>query len=613
MKQRKSGFLVFQKGKSKKAQITIFLIVAAVILILSALVIYHSVYLRHFSGDKESGLMELKDQKTKLQFTIESCIERVTYDGLKLLGVQGGRISVSPVLRYQGTSFWYHEQVNTQPTLNTSLRELEDYIEENVPNCLRIANLERQGINYQAGDINVTVTFARENVAVDVKYPVVVSYRDSTDMLEDFYSELDVRYRQIFEMAHLIHWSIYAPSFAFSDPLKDINELNFEIDVQTDENNLIYTIVDPTKAVDGEYFVFNFAAKFNTSNLIRTVKLHDNSNIVSNEVPNIIYSVDRRAQLLIMPGTTFSKNGSSVDQITVQQHYLGEVVLENVPMNSTYSTEDDEATIDHANITWVTNYPIYQFEPTGLTFNNPQRLVLFWDEDQNPRGGELGILYSDGEDWRPLQSYADYDENFILTDIPGFSYYTIADCTRQGNKSVSSTFKIDPGGECWGTLIAIVIAMAIMVALTYGLAVYAYGLLLPSTGGFNIISAGVSVATFGTTIGAYSAAWYSIAIFVILSLVGGFYLNSRIMYTADKGTITFTPTCKQNVTITEKMDGGRGGCDVYIDGTKQNLSTSTFEAEGGVPITIHANLRGCSGMGQYFCGSCKLKCGAEYR
>jgi len=186
-------------------------------------------------------------------------------------------------------------------------------------------------------------------------------------------------------------------------------------------------------------------------------------------------------------------NDESIPEITIQQRYPENVTRENVPFQ-----ENLDDSVEYEDLTWNLSYPIYHFEPTGMRFNTPQRLVLYWDENNIPHEGNMGILFTEGDGWRPLPSKTDYENHYVYTDIPGFSEFTAADCGKQNKKSVSTSAKINPGAGCIGKLIAMIILIAIITAII----ILSAGAASPITVGMTAAAeaAAAEGATAGTVI-----------------------------------------------------------------------------------------------------------------
>jgi len=602
--------------RSRRGQISLFVIVGLLFALMIGVAVFMRFYTVRTVGEETTErALELPTETREIEAFVRQCVRQTTYDGLTLMGSQGGYSSVSPIIRFQGTAYWHQNQVNIQPTLNQTRITLEKYIEEQLSDCLNFGVFEQQGFVILHDEPIVTVSFGTERVPVDVQLDMVITRGDVRAEISTVSEEINVRWRRIFEYATLINYKQLDAQFEFSHPLDNVPLGNFDASFDTVGGVLIYTITDRTKLEHGEQFRFTFASKFESSRLLRVTKLQDNSKTVASVFPYIVYSLDRKAQLYILPGATASLHGENVDNITVQQDYNIDAVRTEVPFS-----EDENNVVTRGDLTWALSYPVYNFSPSGLRFNAPQRLVLYWDEDRVPIGSwddegvqrqGMGILYNDGSGgWRPLPSKADYNEHFVYTDIPGFSSYTPIDCSLQPEKRVTVVSELEPDGNCVASLVVTIVIVVVILAIivvtagTFGVALAATftNVLL---GLASSASAIIVAAVVGTAI-------------VGLGVIGGAYINSAQMYSAAEDTIVFTPTCDQTIEISKDTPGGSGICvpsgTAEITGPEFTQENGrTFLTKAGIPQPLQAATTKCNGGRSMWCGSCKTTCKTSYR
>ncbi len=577
----------------KKSQITIFIILGLIIFFIIVLfyMLFKNIETQEIENKVSTSANDPADFNSVENF-IKHCVEEVPIEGLIKLGMQGGYIDIPEVINYDDKSFWYVDQINIQPSLNQTLVRLKDYVEENLVICSdfdRLSNLYNMDIKYEKP--NVTIFFSRDKVYFDINYSITVSRDEYVNKLDSFSTSYDLKYREIFEMASLLLNNQLKPEFNISNPLKDIASSNFYITQERPRSDiLVYTIIPRVQLEDGRNYVFNFASKFGRSDLARSVKLHDNSRTSGVVFPYVIFSIDRMAQLFILSETRMELDGKDVEDITVRQFYPEEVVREDITIHLTVYGEDKDSERVTQDKIWETKYPIYQFEPTGLKFNNPQRLVLYWDDELLPRKGEMGIIYNNGSGWVPIPSAANYDSNFLYTDIEGFSEYTLIDCGELEKDKLTVKGVIDPGSGCFVRLIVIAAVIAVVTIMTAG----AGGVLVGS-------STSTSAFSFATTFSAMST---TVKVAILAgSLVGGAAINAAIGFGEDDNSINFVSTCKQDLTITEKLDGSEGKC---------HPDKGTYNAKAGEVIVLASKIKKCTGFSSYICGSCSLECSTEF-
>ncbi|HII68877.1 TPA: hypothetical protein HA270_03310 [Candidatus Woesearchaeota archaeon] len=605
----------------KKSQLAIFAILALLLLIMLGAMLLLTREDAALNREAElAASHDVPEEIERVEQFIQACLELEAHKGLLLLGANAGHISPPDILKAApaGRVLWFHDNINLQPALTESRLWLEAYLNESVERCADFAHFRGEGFAIQAQKPNASVAFSADTVDVSLIYPLDIAKGETSAHLEAFAASFSLRYRRIYEVASQIINRQLDPAFDRDEPLALVDSKGFDVAATPDANDLIlYTISDPTTNIRGSHYSFTFASRFSPPATVRTTRLQRNAQVNPTVFPLIVYSPDRLAQLTIAPGTTMSA-ARPPDTITSLQREEAAVVRGRVPMRS-YTvmrsgiTAPDRVTYEE--IEWPLHTPVYQFEPSGLRFNVPSRLALYWGADNPvsspaiPSGNDLlsfprplrygpwtGILYGPGIEtdddwgWRPIPSKNSPDGNFVYTDIPGFSEYAGVDCSDVPIKVVSAESKTQKQGWlCWIKLI--VVALLLIVLIVAGVA-WALGTTIAVPLGFATLE-----------LGAVGLSWTSALITALLlgGIVGGAYSQSSANYDAEPGTITFTPTCDQIIYVEKHAEGGKSSC----------MPTSgEIEAVGGQPVEVAAQIKKCSSL---FCGRCSIECAARYR
>lgn len=231
---------------NKKSQITIFIIVGIVLLIATAMILF----IRDKVTDKilvpdlkvtETIPLELNPFKTYVQ----TCIKDVMVRGIKELGMHGGYIdpndfdlsqetfsnnylpTESDVVEFMPGSetyipYWYYlkssndctgacEFDSKRPNLyKDGLSSIEDqlqrYLIRELPICLNgFETFKEQGyIVTEDGGIQPEVAITSSEVAVLVKYPLDITGPEINAKISQFYVNIDVKLKRIYELATFI-------------------------------------------------------------------------------------------------------------------------------------------------------------------------------------------------------------------------------------------------------------------------------------------------------------------------------------------------------------------------------------------------------------------------
>lgn len=213
--------------KNKHAQVTIYIIIGVIILILIFGVLYVNSVL------KKKGIFISPKLDPAVQYVGE-CLNSVAGDGLKKLGSQGGHIyldrfdtaiaqitpfnsDVLAVDKYLSVPYWYYQKrggndMSEMPRLDKSYAgdysiqdQLERYVVERLPLCLAdFKALKDVGVEVKPADTGImeaNVVFTEHDTLVTLKYPLEVTSGNEQSKIDVFSEELSVNMRNIYSLA----------------------------------------------------------------------------------------------------------------------------------------------------------------------------------------------------------------------------------------------------------------------------------------------------------------------------------------------------------------------------------------------------------------------------
>ena len=232
--------------KSKRAQVTVFIIVGIVILIGVSIFLF----LRESSTRSilEEGSSRVITERVSSEFRpvqefIISCLDDVAKRGILRLGQQGGYIDSNELVadRFNPTSsrvnsiffwpgredykvaYWWHmdssdscfadfscsfssKKPNLRGNSGSMERFIKDYVEEKIYDCFEDFNyLSQSGFDITGlSEAKVDVTIAQENVFIEMRYPITAELGSNSQNLNIYATALDVNLREIYELASLI-------------------------------------------------------------------------------------------------------------------------------------------------------------------------------------------------------------------------------------------------------------------------------------------------------------------------------------------------------------------------------------------------------------------------
>jgi len=525
---------------SKKSQISIFII--AGILILITVAAFFFIRERRIEEQLriEAAIKENFDRKVvEIKNYVETCIRDTALEGINILGENGGYIDIPGAIEYMNTSYWFLDTANIQPTIEEIEIRLEEYIDSNVRECANLERFRNESFVITEGDVISDIDFAKETVSLSVSYPIEIRRGDLNNKFESFVQTYDIRFRKIFELASQIITKHFEQDFDVYHPidLVDTGDLSVEYsEYLIDEKKIKYTVVDRTREEFGKNYEFSFASRYNLTKLIRKIDIPDNSHLYPILFDTTVYSPDRFIELSVRNGSRMNYNGGKVSEINVSQSYQDIVVMRDVLQNSLGEVNDTEI---------KTKWPVYNITPNEGEIDKKQELRIYWDQENIPRVGEVGILYMNDSNWQPLNSIPVYNENYVYSYVDELTSYAAVDCGIQDNQNLWAEETLTPDWACFLDVITYIF------------------------GGFVLEAVSVDYD----------------------------FPSSWIRSNTGNECVTFTPTCDQDIIIVKQEDRGEGEC---------TLPSGRYK--GGKEYTLCAKVHKCKARANNLCRSCSVRC-----
>lgn len=242
----------------KRGQVSIFLIVALIIIILLSLT-----YFLKLSIPKIQKQEIAKASKTDLiRADIQSCLNNVANSAIYSLGLQGGYTEKPDkflTINNSIIAFGYYKNAAIINSLKGLESELNSYIEKNLPLCV-----SEERLIFEQGSVISKVIINENDIKIEVSYPIRIKQEDRVESLpENYQIELKIR------LGYVYNFILSIIQKQLRDPLNiDIANLlksDLTIDVVGYKDNvLIYLITDKKSKINNKPFVFIFANYFGT-------------------------------------------------------------------------------------------------------------------------------------------------------------------------------------------------------------------------------------------------------------------------------------------------------------------------------------------------------------
>ncbi len=173
----------------KRAQVTVFVILGIVLLIILGLILY----LRNIGIGVDTNVF-IENQKEAIQDHVESCIEQEATPILNVIALQGGTLVPTKSRLYNGYQINYlcYNQINTELCINRvlTLKSMEDEISRqlktNIQSCLDIKQFETSNTKISTGNLDVSLTIGEKNILFVVDYPITILKDNTRDSITRF-------------------------------------------------------------------------------------------------------------------------------------------------------------------------------------------------------------------------------------------------------------------------------------------------------------------------------------------------------------------------------------------------------------------------------------------
>ena len=192
---------------SKRGQITIFMIIGGIILILFGFMFYTNSYSAKKDTDTSvKKTAELTSGSTLVKSYVENFLEEVSKEGIWLIGLGGGYINPSgSTTTFQGKSLPYYldgTTKNNPPPIADMETGLSNYISNKFILYFNKDLFEDIGINVEPTSTAVVeVDINSEDVTVKMEYPLVIKTLDTETILKDFRINLPIRLKRVYDAA----------------------------------------------------------------------------------------------------------------------------------------------------------------------------------------------------------------------------------------------------------------------------------------------------------------------------------------------------------------------------------------------------------------------------
>lgn len=246
----------------KRGQLTIFIIIGLVFVLLIAALVYFN------TGDRDveviSGLT-LPPDLLPVKTLVDSCLSEALPSAVFILASKGGYIvNAENILETEYVQPAYHLILNqdVSPRIAHMETELEGFIQALLPLCIDDFNAI-EALTIENAEITVDATIAENEVFVTLDYPVTVLLPEGRTRIKEFTGRTPLRLGHLIAIKNDILPMLQASEFV---DLGQLASYDVEVDVLPySSEDIIFTIIDDIVEPFEAPLVFNFAVKIDSN------------------------------------------------------------------------------------------------------------------------------------------------------------------------------------------------------------------------------------------------------------------------------------------------------------------------------------------------------------
>lgn len=265
MKKEKGKVLNLKLSKSKNAQVTIFIIIA--VILVSAVVIYFIA-----SGISIKNLFSPKDEI--IYSFVQECIKSTGGEIIYSIGERGGYYIPPEFSTDTGVPIYYENNKIYIPSKEQVGQEISKGLNEEMQFCIKDFK-EFKDYSIKQGEIKTEARIIDNKIILNVNYPLTITKGEKTTYLEEFKGiEIPARLGIVYDAVNEITQNQLTnkkyktdgktrEGFCMSCISKIASENDLYVNMITyDENTTLFVVRDDNSKINNAYFEYYFANKY---------------------------------------------------------------------------------------------------------------------------------------------------------------------------------------------------------------------------------------------------------------------------------------------------------------------------------------------------------------
>jgi len=230
--------------KSRRGQVTIFIIIAIVIIV--GVIVFFAV-----RGSLESE-EEIPQEVAPIVNFVQECMDATLENAVYKIAEQGGYYNIpkTNLIDVYGTeiSLYYLDSEKISPSLNKVEKEIEDYFSEYMNYCLNFSAFEEQGFQISKKNLSASGKIGDESMLIKMNFPLAIKKGESVTKINRFEAKINSNIKKLHEVSEEIVNSYGEnPGFVCLTCIEEIaSKYNLEIKAAplSDINVILFSVAD---------------------------------------------------------------------------------------------------------------------------------------------------------------------------------------------------------------------------------------------------------------------------------------------------------------------------------------------------------------------------------
>lgn len=232
----------------KRGQITVYMIVGVVILVLVVSLLYfRGSILKQVSNEKQIEITSVPEQFKDIQTQIQDCTDKFTLDWIYTMGTYGGYLYRNnlTLIEYQGVNLTYlhYGKTNYVPSVQRMETDLSQALNTLLPYNCRLVN---ESVNINFGKVVSSADITDTNVQVMIKWTIQLTRGTITSEITDINLNYPIRLGQIRNIVDgMVKQQIKdKPQLCLTCMARTAQANNLFVNTYNQDNSVVFLITD---------------------------------------------------------------------------------------------------------------------------------------------------------------------------------------------------------------------------------------------------------------------------------------------------------------------------------------------------------------------------------